>query len=391
MRFPYARASQGRAFCFTALIWIVVFAPATLRAAAWSAEDRTAADALMTRFVSENPPTATVCITVHGRIVYSKGFGASASEPPPPPDTIYQIGSVTKQFVAAAILALIEDGAVMRSGRRFSLEADMPSFFAGVEHWSTSARPMTVRRLLNMQSNLPNYTSFPPRQLSPGGPVSSAELLAAIKKFKLQETPAELGYSNTNYFLLAQIIANLAPASASGSSTYRDYLERRIFQRAGMRATGFIDAPAPGHPVAPSGLPAATGLNWSMPKFHRMDWPEGAGDVSTNAIDMCIWNTALLGGRVLSASGVQTLLTPVAPWPPAPGAERTSYAMGWLVNEFDAVTEYAHGGAISGFAAANLIARHQNGNTASVSVLTNTSGRAPLYRLVSALGKLASQ
>ena len=132
------------------------FVPAA--AQVWSPQYDQVADTLMAQ-LGRQTPSATVAITVNGQVVYAKGFGFIALGVHATPQTIYHIGSVSKQFTAAAILALIEDGTTVPTDQStFGLDSNVSLFFDHVGHWSpTNAPPMTVRRLLNMTSNLPSY------------------------------------------------------------------------------------------------------------------------------------------------------------------------------------------------------------------------------------------
>src|SRR5665213_2267885 len=146
------------------MAWMAIAAPAQ---AQWAPQSSQAAHTLMMATVMRQTASATVAVAVDGTIVYAEGLGQIAPAVPPTPATIYHIGSVSKQFTAAGILALAEDRATVRFDQTvFNIDDNVSLFFTNVDRWSMgpSAQPMTVRRLLNMMSRLCLlYTSPSPR------------------------------------------------------------------------------------------------------------------------------------------------------------------------------------------------------------------------------------
>ena len=137
----------------------------------------------------------------------AKGYGEAAPGVPASERTIYHVGSLAKQLTAAGVLDLIDRGATLRSGARLSLDAPLTQIFSGVEHWANAGeRPVTVRSLLTMTSNLPNFTRRPPAATDPWGRIGAPELLSAIKSLRPWGWPDSFEYSNTSYFLLAEIM-----------------------------------------------------------------------------------------------------------------------------------------------------------------------------------------
>ena len=141
--------------------------------------------------------------------MHAKGFGQARHGTAASERTVYHIGSLTKQFTAAAVLRLIETGAraplsanaVQRSTRRCA------RFSSGVDRWAPPEEPpITVRSLLTMTSNLPNFTLHPPPEADPWGAVATPQLLAALKQLPPHGWPNTFEYSNTGYFLLANAL-----------------------------------------------------------------------------------------------------------------------------------------------------------------------------------------
>ena len=340
--------------------------------AGWDKKREKQTDASLNNLVSQATPSVAACIAMDGEPVYKKAFGMAAPGVPATPTTIYRIGSLSKQFTAAAILALIEDGGkVPKDGSKFALSDNVSLFFDGVDGWSKPGSPMTVQRLANMTSNLPDYTQTALPGLDPAQPVKESDLFKALLTLKPTSTAIAYTYSSTNYFLLAKIIEQVQGSIPvrmtvghpvlKFKADYRDYIRRRIFARAKLTATNFIDDPQPlGQAAAPT-LPPT-------PYYANMSWPKGAGAIQSNVADLCTWDAALIGGSVLTAASAATMGTPGSPYDN--GSPPTTYAMGWSVSKYQVNLEYWHNGFIPGFSATSTVVYYGQHYIAVV-ILTN--------------------
>ncbi len=354
------------------LLTAVAFAAIGSAQAAWNQNRATAADTTLSQIVTSAVPSVSACVTIDGVVVYEKAFGNSAPGVAATPQTIYRIGSLSKQFTAAAILALIEDSAVVpKDGSPFGLQSNVLLFFPSATQWSApGGAPLTIGRLLTQTSNLPTYTNTAPLGLDPNQPVQAQALLNAILALTPNAGPPVFAYSNTNYFLLAAIIDALTNPNAGGrfhklqtgptilslNTDYRAYLRKRVFARAGLTATNFIDDPKPLGTLA---LPAAgAGVAFANPS-----WPKGAGAIQSNAADLCAWDSALMKNQVLNPQSTLTMGTP--------GYLGSNYAMGWYVNKISGALEYSHNGNIPGYTAENIIDLYNKTHFVSVAILTN--------------------
>ena len=163
------------------------------------------------------------------------------------------------------------------TGAPLTLDTPMQAIFEDVGNWTAEGEPpITVRSLLTMTSNLPNFTRRPPENVDPWGAVPAPRLLNELKKWSPQGWPNSFEYSNTGYFLLAQIIGRVAPLAADGS--YRDYVRAATIEKARMTHTGFVGEYAPGSDVADPHYRR-------KPAFAQPDWLNGCGDMASNAID----------------------------------------------------------------------------------------------------------
>jgi D-alanyl-D-alanine carboxypeptidase len=272
---------------------------------------------------SRNIPSLAVSVTINGTPVFVDAFTPAGTMGPDGGNTLYQIGSLTKQFTAAGVLALIHDQATVPSTHApIFLDTPLSDFFVNVDHWSVGA-PNTIRRLLTMTSNIPTYTADPSGVST--APVPAPDLLQRVKTYPLTGTPGEFDYSNTNYFLLSEIIDVVKGQNQPPAIPYRNYIRARIFSPAGMSSSSFIgDPPSPGTNIAvPNFL--------SEPRFNLPDWPKGAGDIRSTATDLARWNSALMSGAVINQNMLATMLLAAVPVPATSKYVGCNYGMGWFV------------------------------------------------------------
>ncbi len=287
---------------------------------------------------------------------------------PTPEDAVYEIGSVTKQFTAAAVLLLQEEG-------RLSLDDDLSRW---MPDFPLEGRRIPIRRLLDHTSGIRGYT-----EMASFGSIARQRLprdtlvaLVAAEPFDFEPGEAMI-YNNSAYFLLGLIIEK-----ASGLS-YEDFVESRLFEPAGMRdsrychkdeltpgrAKGFQPGTA-GHQPGTAGHEAGTeGLRPADPLDHT--WPYSAGSLCSTVRDLIRWNQALHGdgegGRLLGAGSYAELLRPGALLDGTP----LRYAKGLAITERDGHPRIAHGGGIYGYVSE---LRYLPDEDLTIAVLINTAG-----------------
>jgi CubicO group peptidase (beta-lactamase class C family) len=241
-------------------------------------------------------------IAVDGKVILNQGYGwaDSAHKVPNSIDTLFGIQSVTKQFTAAAILALYEDG-------KLNLDASIAAFLPNVPD---DKRAITVRHLLHHTAGVMTGTEERVDDMSRDGVVRA--VLASSLSF---QPGTDFEYSNLGYELLAAIVE-----IRSGRS-YDDYLRERLFERAGMTSTGHHAGETRGVAAHWYGEDGDTGdpRAWPFP-----DWNSyGSAGVLTTTRDMARWHAALRDDRVLSDATREILFTP----------DRNDYACGWRVTD----------------------------------------------------------
>lgn len=260
--------------------------------------------------------SGAVLVADGDRVLLERGYGWADRDARVPADagTAFGIASVTKQFTAAAILRLQEQG-------RLRVTDSIGRFFPGVP---ADKQAITLHHLLTHSSGLPREVEELPR---PGMPLPSAdEYLRAIMAERLRAQPgAPYHYSNLGYRLLAMVVER-----ASGMP-YERYLREQLWAPVGMERTGFA------LPVFPPGVLAhGYALNDEGTALDRVLPPGAAGTAAhlgqgglvSTVGDLFRWTRALDTGRVLADSSRRLLVTPHVP-EDSTGASH--YGYGWVV------------------------------------------------------------
>ncbi|MBI4885825.1 MAG: beta-lactamase family protein [Acidobacteria bacterium] len=273
----------------------------------------------------------TVAVLQGDDTLLLKGYGKADVElnVPTPANAVYEIGSVTKQFTAAAILQLRDAG-------KLDLDADMSRY---LPDFPMQGRKISVRRLLDHTSGIKGITELSefPDLSRRALPRDSAIALIARQRFEFEPGEAQV-YNNSAYILLGLIIEK-----QSGMS-YEDYIEKNIFAKLGMTRSRYcnntevVEGRAHGHTYA--------GRELRLADYADLRWPYAAGSLCSTAGDMVTWLQALHGGKVLSAKSYTEMTTPARLADGTP----TRYGMGIsLANDPRGVRLISHGGAIEGF------------------------------------------
>ncbi len=290
---------------------------------------------------------AAIAVVKNGKIVKAEGYGLANVElnVPATKETVFEIGSVSKQITAAAIMLLVEEGKVNTDEKISKYLPTAP------EAWKN----VTVRNLLTHTSGIKSYTGLSGFELTKR--LKRDEFIKAIGAYPLEFEPGERwNYSNTGYNLLGFIIE-----SVTGKS-YWDFVQTRIFKPLGMNQTANRDPQF----IVPN---RADGYEWENGKFVGRDYDLtdvfSAGAIVSTVLDLAKWDAALRGGTFLKQTSKTQIWTPVVfnngkPYP---------YGFGWNVTEFREHRLLSHGGQTAGFAA--NISRYVDDNL-TVIVLTNS-------------------
>ncbi|UMR29807.1 beta-lactamase family protein [Massilia sp. MB5] len=290
-------------------------------------------DRVFEQYNRADSPGCALGVIRDGRMVYQKGYGQASLEyglPIRPERTVFDIGSTSKQFTAAAILLLVQDG-------KLALDDDIRTFLPGMPDYGA---PITVRHLLHHTSGLRDYLVL----LTMAGfndedYTTDADALIAIQRQKaLNFKPgSEHRYSNTGYFLLGQIVKQVS------GKTLGEFSRERIFEPLGMKETRILEnhrtvfpQRATAYLLQPDG---SFGVNMS-------DWEQaGDGAVQTNLSDLAKWDANFYAPKI----GGAWLNEQLQQAGRLNDGSSIQYARGLMLEEYRGQRIVAHAGAFAGY------------------------------------------
>jgi D-alanyl-D-alanine carboxypeptidase len=296
-------------------------------------------------------PSASVAIVAHGELAYAKAFGKAQLRPDRVADasTRYFVGSVSKQFTAAALLLAAEEG-------KLSLDDRVSRYYPEL----TRSGDITIRELLGHSSG---YEDFAPQDYVIPEWTHATTADSVIEEWARRPLDFEPGtrwqYSNTNYVLAARIFEK-----AEGEPLLT-FLRRRIFEPLGMTSAtdGYRERRA--SDAAPY---TRYGLGPARPAAHEEpDWYFGAAELAMTPSDLARWDAALLHHRILSEKSYGELVREVS----LKNGDLTHYSLGLGLGDMDGIPRIAHSGEVSGFLTSNAIFPTRD---AAVVVCTNQDG-----------------
>lgn len=275
-------------------------------------------------------PGVAVLVARDGKVVFTRGFGLAdvAQKKEITPETKFRIGSISKQFTAAAIVRLSEQG-------RLTLEDSLAKFIPDFPH----GHEVTLRHLLTHTSGVHSYTDKPEFLKHVGEAVDAVQLIASFRDDPPDFAPgAGFHYSNSGYFLLGEIIRQVS------GKPLAEYLREQFFEPLAMKDTGVFVNNTP-----PSTM--ARGYSWNAGKFEPaldwdMSWAGGAGALYSTVGDLFRWNEALFGGHVMSEASFRAAITPVAL---PPNVDGMNYGYGLIMYELKGLPVTGHGGGLNGW------------------------------------------
>lgn len=297
----------------------------------------------------------SVAVERNGKTLVARGYGLADREAKVNADatTVYRIGSITKQFTAAAVMKLVEEG-------KIKLDEPIQTYLPG---YPTVSHRVLVRHLLNHTSGIKSYTGLGQRWFSrTRTDLPPDSIIAIFKDEPFDFAPgADFRYNNSGYFLLGKIIETVT------GKPYAEHLTERLFRPLGLTATTYC----PNEPARPRHAAGynrnATGFRPSTPL--SMTHPYAAGALCSNVGDLLTWSSALRNGKVVSPSSYARMSTPDT----LTGGRPMRYAYGLSTGDLGTHKAIAHGGGIPGFVT-QLV--HYPADSLTIVVLTNTEGPA---------------
>lgn len=364
---------------------LVAVLGALIGAAPASEPSGAAIDSAVLANFPKNPHTSMSVSIVHdGRVVYAKGFGyrddgtpdrfiakdqnyyglpfarARSGRMKADARTIYAIGSVSRQFTAAAILLLNERG-------RLRLDDAVAEYVPDVK-----TPNLTLRMLLNQRSGLPDMNTLAfmqrvrPLARRSDGTFDMQRVAKEIAALPRDFAPdANFEYSTSNYFVLGAIVERVAHEPLAA------FFEENILRPLGMTRTAYgkpaaVDDVAIGYRLEEGGA-IRRAYPWDLA------WLGGAGALTSTVEDLARWNTALLSHRILTPASLAQM------WRGADaGRGQGSYAMGWIEDALGSHRYLWHNGEVGGFHALNVIFP---GDDLAFTLLANNQDERPEFLL----------
>lgn len=309
-------------------------------------------DAIVREGLAKQVASYSVAVVKDGRLVLARGYGYADLENSVPAvaETVYRLGSITKQFTAMAVLQLAEQG-------KLQLDDELTKY---LPDYPLGERKVTIAQLLNHTSGIKSYTSRPGFFRTARMDHTHEQMLALFKDEPFDFEPgARWLYNNSGYYLLGMVIEK-----ASGQG-YGEYLTEHIFQPLGMHATRY------GHtrPLIPH---RAQGYKRVLGQIVNddpisMTAPGAAGALVASVLDLVKWHQALEAGDLISSASYEAMYRPTT----LADGKVQQYGFGWGLGELSGHKRLSHGGGINGFS--TMIARYPDDRLAVI-VLSNTAG-----------------
>ena len=281
-------------------------------------------------------PSASIAIVKDGQIAYLQAYGDARLDPKTPakPEMRYSVGSISKQFTAAALLLLQEQG-------KLSLDDKVAKFVPDL----TRANEVTIRQLLSHTSGYQDF--WPQDYVMPFvlQPVTANQILDRWARIPLDFDPGtKWQYSNTNY-----VIAGVIVEKASGMPFIR-FLREKVLAPAGIQRAADTDQAALGETDARGYIRYGLGPLRPAPK-EGAGWMFAAGELAMPAEDLARWDISLIKQSLLKPSSYQEMETEVV----LKNGVGTHYGLGVDVDSFAGHRAISHNGEVSGFTADNEV------------------------------------
>lgn len=346
---------------------------ATLSSAAWPADTSALAAAIdqlaQAAIAAGESPGLQIAVYKDGAPVLVKSYGSANVElnVPVTNESVFRIGSVTKQFTVAALLKLQEEGKLSVSDKLSKYYPNYPR-----------AADITLVQMLHHTAGLHNYTDDAAFLESEMGLTKTTEQwveqFAKMPKTQDFEPGTSWNYSNTAYFLLGGVVEKVE------GKPLAQVLKERIFVPLALNHTALDDEKeiVPGRVEGYDG--EAPG-KFKNAQFISMTIPGGAGAMRSSANDLAQWNAALFGGKLLKPASLKAMISPgrlgdgklsSTAMPKTEGAEPGEYGYALFINNMEGHAKIGHGGGIFGF---NSSVSEFPKDRVTVAVIANSIGK----------------
>lgn len=313
--------------CFLHLALVLALVGPAAADVAPASEVASKAEEYMTARAARDKFSGTILIAQDGKPIIRRAYGLANIELDVPckPETVYRLGSITKQFTATAVLILQEQGKLKLSDPVSKYVPKAP------KSWDK----ITIEHLLTHTSGIPNYTGLPSFAKLMTTKLALPELIATFKDLPLDFPPGEkFKYSNSGYIVLGQVI------ETATAKPYERFLKDAILGPLGMGASGY-DNPIVILKNRAAGYSKFLGLVIANADYIDMSLPHAAGALYSTVDDLLKWDQAITTAKLVPAKSLEAMFTP----------RKGNYGYGWMIERKFGLTRQQHGGRIPGFVA----------------------------------------
>ncbi|MEP6732734.1 MAG: serine hydrolase domain-containing protein [bacterium] len=313
-------------------------------------------DSLIREHLTNGPASSAAVAVVRGAdTIVMRGYGLAdrTTNRAAGPTTVYEIGSITKQFTSSAIMRLVEQG-------KIRLDDDLSKY---VPTFPLQGKHVTIRQLLNHTSGIHSYTSNKAWATTWSQDLTPDSIVGFVARDTFDFAPGSRWlYNNTGYVLLGMVIEKVT------GKPYAAYLDEQFFKPLGLKQTRYC----PAHPTDTTYALGYSARNKELvpSTYLSLTHPFSAGALCSTARDYLVWQRALHGGRVVSAASYTQMTTPDT----LNNGSRLNYGFGLTMGQIGTHRMITHGGGINGFTTAQL---YFPADTLSVIVFTNTDAAGP--------------
>jgi CubicO group peptidase (beta-lactamase class C family) len=276
-------------------------------------------DTYMTGLANGGAFQGVVWVARQGEVVLAKGYGVADGTLPATPQTRYRLASLTKQFTAAGIMLLQQQG-------KLNVQDPVCQY---LDECPAAWQPIRLHHLLSHTSGLPNYTDFYGFEATESVPTTPEQLVARFRDMPLNFTPGSLySYGNSGYLLLGLVIERVSDQS------YTDFVSDTIFAPLGMHNSGVdtgVGAVAPGIAPGFDAIGRRSGFLDASTLF-------ASGNLYASAEDMARWNAALGDDRLLNEASRTQMQMP----------NLLGYGYGLKIEQLDGRRMISHPGMMTG-------------------------------------------
>ncbi|MBW1296059.1 serine hydrolase [Aquimarina litoralis] len=298
-------------------------------------------DDIVSEAYVENEPGISILAAKDGKVVYRKAFGKANLELDVPlkPENVFEIGSITKQFTAVAILMLEEQG-------KLKIEDDITKY---IPDYPTKGKKITIHHLLNHTSGIKSYTGMQNFLELTRKDMTPTELIDVFKNEPMDFDPGEeFRYNNSGYILLGYIIEVIT------KDTYENFIEKNIFEKIGMKDSYYGK-------MSQLIKNRAAGYKQDKDSFLNADYlsltlPYAAGSLMSTVDDLLKWQNAISANTFIKRTSLEKAIYGSK----LNSGEEINYGYGWGKTKLQGAKGYEHSGGIFGYTTNGIFLEDEN-------------------------------